>query len=637
MALTTAQLIAQLYIGYYNRAPEPEGLDYWVGRVEAGVSLSDIADSFAASPEAIAAYPWLAMSNPSAGSVGAFLEAVYQNLFNRSIDADGLAFYSNELLTGLRSPGEIIASIQANANTNTNNTDGQILANKVTVGLAWYEGAKAQSGFEFNDAAKASANTILDGVGATQASVDAALATIEDLFGAPASLDAALADLFDAREALSDALADLELDTNLDGTIDVEAGDAEVGDVTSYFNAATAAVGAELNNPGFASAGAATQQGLINDGLKAAQDVITKETAELRTAEAGVSSALLTAINAVESRAAAFEVANDAAIAADVTEDGEAARFEAVNDGALAVTGGNTLEFTPAGGSAVTLATLTNGVWVANTTLPTGLVGFDAYLAALQAETTTATAATQAETALDNAVLRVLQLESGNANLTTTDIAPDAITDAQVDGRTVVTIDLAATGGTVAAPNAQGVLDARQDLVDAQEALADLQDAIEVWEAAGDLNDQISDLVEAVTAAEEAITNSPANGGLGLNLISENDAFTSADDVYLFTQDSGTTFTVANFGQIGDDVIYVGSAYTLVELAATDTLSTKAYGSATVLEVFIQQVGANTVLSFETAAFDGSDTDGSFNGTVITLTGVNADDVSFANGYFSIA
>lgn len=51
---TTAELITQLYVGYYNRAPDPEGLNYWIGRANAGVSMADIANSFAASPEAIA-------------------------------------------------------------------------------------------------------------------------------------------------------------------------------------------------------------------------------------------------------------------------------------------------------------------------------------------------------------------------------------------------------------------------------------------------------------------------------------------------------------------------------------------------------------------------------------------------------
>lgn len=174
-------LITQLYVGYYNRAPDPEGLNYWIGRYKAGVSLADIADSFAASPEAIATYPYLAFPNVSTAET--FLEQVYQNLFNRAIDADGRAYYANKLATGQTTPGQIIAEIQANANTNPNNTDGQVLANKVTVGLDFALEAASTPGFKYEGAAVNQANTILDSVGSSQASVDAALASNDAFFG----------------------------------------------------------------------------------------------------------------------------------------------------------------------------------------------------------------------------------------------------------------------------------------------------------------------------------------------------------------------------------------------------------------------------------------------------------------------
>lgn len=181
MAFTTQQLITQLYVGYYNRAPDPEGLNYWIGRVNAGVSLADIADSFAASPEAIATYPFLAL--PNVASAESFLEQVYLNLFNRAIDDDGKAYYAEKLASGATTPGQIIAEIQANANTNPNNDDGTILANKVAVGLDWVNAAANTPGFEYNATAAASANTILDNVTADEASVTAAQAQIDTFFG----------------------------------------------------------------------------------------------------------------------------------------------------------------------------------------------------------------------------------------------------------------------------------------------------------------------------------------------------------------------------------------------------------------------------------------------------------------------
>lgn len=178
MEFTTAQLIAQLYVGYYNRAPDPEGLNYWIGRVNAGVTLSDIADSFAASPEAISTYPYLAL--PNVVSPEAFVTQIYQNLFNRAPDADGLAYYTGQLEDGTITAGQLIASIQANANTNPNNDDGTILGNKVEVALAWTNAAAATPGFEYDEAAAASANSILDNVDETDESVEEALEEIEN-------------------------------------------------------------------------------------------------------------------------------------------------------------------------------------------------------------------------------------------------------------------------------------------------------------------------------------------------------------------------------------------------------------------------------------------------------------------------
>ncbi|MBN9070127.1 MAG: DUF4214 domain-containing protein, partial [Rhizobiales bacterium] len=79
---TPAELIAQIYIGFYDRAPDTTGLQYWIGRLAAGVSTADIGDSFAASPEAQETYPYLKF--PDLLSPDDFLGQVYQNVFGRA-------------------------------------------------------------------------------------------------------------------------------------------------------------------------------------------------------------------------------------------------------------------------------------------------------------------------------------------------------------------------------------------------------------------------------------------------------------------------------------------------------------------------------------------------------------------------
>ena len=173
---TNAELVARLYIAYYDRAPDPVGLEYWIGRLNAGVSLTDIANSFAASPEAKSTYPYFLA--PNVLSPDDFLAQVYLNVFGRPIDTgagSGLEYYGAKLAAGV-SPGEVLLEIIQNAVTNTTpgNTDAAFLANKVEVGLDWATTAANSASIpgislynpdgSLTDSANASAHGVIDGV-----------------------------------------------------------------------------------------------------------------------------------------------------------------------------------------------------------------------------------------------------------------------------------------------------------------------------------------------------------------------------------------------------------------------------------------------------------------------------------------
>ena len=113
MATPNSLLITQLYVGYYNRAPDPEGLDYWVGRYNAGMTLIEIANSFSVQVESTTTYPWLNSRNLDAG-LDQFITQVYQNLFERAPDADGLAYWKDQLLGG-KPPGRFILDVISGA------------------------------------------------------------------------------------------------------------------------------------------------------------------------------------------------------------------------------------------------------------------------------------------------------------------------------------------------------------------------------------------------------------------------------------------------------------------------------------------------------------------------------------------
>ncbi len=95
---TTLEQVEALYVGYFGRAGEPDGVNYWVGQLNSGYTVSDMAASFAVQAEAKAEYPFLATPNIITDPT-AFINAVYQNLFGRAPDADGLNYWTGQLLS----------------------------------------------------------------------------------------------------------------------------------------------------------------------------------------------------------------------------------------------------------------------------------------------------------------------------------------------------------------------------------------------------------------------------------------------------------------------------------------------------------------------------------------------------------
>ena len=158
----SAEMITKIYIGYFDRAPDPVGLNYWVGRFNDGMSLQDIAQSFSEQPESTNKYPYLAASNIA--SPDTFLNTVYANLFERTPDAAGLEYWKGQITSG-RPIGEIIFDI-INGATNTDaGQDLAILGNKTSVAYDWVQSAASISGLDYENSAvaKQAAADALDG------------------------------------------------------------------------------------------------------------------------------------------------------------------------------------------------------------------------------------------------------------------------------------------------------------------------------------------------------------------------------------------------------------------------------------------------------------------------------------------
>jgi len=198
---TQIEFVASLYIGYFNRAPDPAGFVFWLDVVDkqaealGAESLAfqkflneDLPQFFAENPEPRSVYPFL--ETPSPESAESFLTNVYQNLFGRNPDEAGLEFYRDALLVpvgqaGNLSPGQAISQIINGAVTAP---DSVIVANKVDVGLFFFDNILPKIGSldpaKFEGEARKSAETILTSIDASTSSRDLAKSLISTTIGA---------------------------------------------------------------------------------------------------------------------------------------------------------------------------------------------------------------------------------------------------------------------------------------------------------------------------------------------------------------------------------------------------------------------------------------------------------------------
>src|ERR1700676_4959330 len=173
------QLITELYIAYFNRAPDPVGLGLWVTNFNEGLPITTIAQDFSNSSEAQKLYPFLALPTlPILPIAQNFVTTVYGNLLNRPPDAAGLAFWSNLLNAGTISPSnfvlDVLQSINIQAQAVPLTADAQLIENKFAV-ADFFTTLPSLDGTVFSPIL---AHLALQSVNGTQASVTAAEAFI---------------------------------------------------------------------------------------------------------------------------------------------------------------------------------------------------------------------------------------------------------------------------------------------------------------------------------------------------------------------------------------------------------------------------------------------------------------------------
>lgn len=108
LAPAELQLLTELYVAFFNRVPEADGLNFWIEQRKAGQSINAIADAFYA---AAIQYSSITGYTPTMTNAD-FVNIVYKNVLGRdSADAEGLAYWSNALATGKETRGTLVSSI----------------------------------------------------------------------------------------------------------------------------------------------------------------------------------------------------------------------------------------------------------------------------------------------------------------------------------------------------------------------------------------------------------------------------------------------------------------------------------------------------------------------------------------------
>lgn len=205
------------------------------------------------------------------------------------------------------------------------------------------------------------------------------------------------------------------------------------------------------------------------------------------------------------------------------------------------------------------------------------------------------------------------------------DLATDAAT-AEND------LNLDTFGGTLV--TAEGNLAARESLID---DVADAQAYLAEYQAAADAFTAAETALAAATAAVEDLGYNPP-----VDLISGTLAAGADGDIFIYNDPADTdtppvlVSNVTGFGVDGDDLIFFNEDFVRVDMAAGASFTAGGQGNAGVLEIFVQQVGVNTVLYVEDDTFDGS-VSGAWGGNTITLVGVDASSLDFSNGILRIA
>ncbi len=115
LADADVQRLEELYVAFFNRIPDANGLSYWIDQYAMETAINQIAESFYAAGvqySSLTGYS-ASMSNES------FINIVYKNVLGRTngADTEGLAYWSKALIDGTETRGSLVSQILWSAHT----------------------------------------------------------------------------------------------------------------------------------------------------------------------------------------------------------------------------------------------------------------------------------------------------------------------------------------------------------------------------------------------------------------------------------------------------------------------------------------------------------------------------------------
>lgn len=120
--------LAEMYVAYFNRAADAEGLYFWADKLAEGMSLNQIAELFFDQDETRELY-----TDPS--NTDAFVTAVYDNVLGRTPDAAGFDFWKDVVANGSVTRGAFVLNVIEGAKAGTSAADVQYLSQKTDLGI----------------------------------------------------------------------------------------------------------------------------------------------------------------------------------------------------------------------------------------------------------------------------------------------------------------------------------------------------------------------------------------------------------------------------------------------------------------------------------------------------------------------